>query len=166
MPFDLGPISHHNRDDVWSDALAPIIRTFSFSQLETVLYAFLPTRIEQHVPKTGIYAVDTFVITASVTLILTVAKLTLLLLTTILTRLKHKRDMELANQGYLTIVVEPAVAQDDYHISKLLISSCIIISAKPFSVISVQCLSSSTFASRLPRYPIQSNGFIYAETKL
>ncbi|CDH53032.1 mitochondrial chaperone bcs1-b [Lichtheimia corymbifera JMRC:FSU:9682] len=117
MPFDLGPISHHNSDDVWSDALAPIIRTFSFSQLETVLYAFLPTRIEQHVPKTGIYAVDTFVITASVTLILTVAKLTLLLLTTILTRLKHKRDMELANQGYLTIVVEPAVAQDDYHIT-------------------------------------------------
>lgn len=165
MPFDLGPISHPNSDDIWSDALAPIIRTFSFSQLETVLYAFLPTRIEQHVPKTGIYAVDTFVITASVTLILTVAKLTLLLLTTILTRLKHKRDMELANQGYLTIVVEPSVAQDDYHISKLPIGCCII-SAKPFSVISIQCLSPSTFPSCLPRYPIQSNGFIHAETKL
>ncbi|KAI7879995.1 P-loop containing nucleoside triphosphate hydrolase protein [Lichtheimia hyalospora FSU 10163] len=117
MPFDLGRISHSNSDDVWSDALAPIIRTFSFSQLEAVLYAFLPTRIEQHVPKTGIYAVDTFVITASVTLILTVAKLTLLLLTTIMTRLKHKRDAELAYQGDLSIVVEPVVAQDDYHIT-------------------------------------------------
>lgn len=121
MSFDLGPISHSNINDVWSEALAPIIRTFSFSQLETVLYAFLPTRIEQHVPKTGIYAVDTFVITASVTLILTVAKLTLLLLTTIMTRLKQKRNAELANQGYLTITVEPVVAQDDYHISKLYI---------------------------------------------
>ncbi|KAI9484672.1 P-loop containing nucleoside triphosphate hydrolase protein [Zychaea mexicana] len=112
-----------NSDDGINAALAPLFSTFSLPQLESVLYAFLPSRIERHVPKTGIYAVDTFVVTATVTFILVAAKIALLLANTVLKKSQRRHDSELETKGDIAIVIEPMTSQDEYHTSKLLFSS-------------------------------------------
>ncbi|KAI8380999.1 P-loop containing nucleoside triphosphate hydrolase protein [Radiomyces spectabilis] len=91
--------------------LAPILSQFSFPQLESVLYAYLPTRIDRLVHKTGIYAVDTFVVTASVTLVLVAAKLLFHFFTRTLKG--DKRTDRPLNDGEITVVIEPTT-QDDY----------------------------------------------------
>ncbi|KAI9247202.1 hypothetical protein BDA99DRAFT_258796 [Phascolomyces articulosus] len=104
-----------NEENGLQIALAPLFTIFSLPQLESILYAFLPSRIEQHIPKSNIYAVDTFVVTASVTFILVVARLTLLLGNTLLKRSQRRRDSDLASKGDIAIVIEPTASQDDYH---------------------------------------------------
>ncbi|KAI8138927.1 P-loop containing nucleoside triphosphate hydrolase protein [Fennellomyces sp. T-0311] len=107
--------NEQQNDDALSAALAPLFSTFSLPQLESVLYAFLPSRIERHVPKTGLYTVDTFVVTATVTFILVAAKLALLFATAVLKRTRRRHDLDLAAKGDIAIVVEPTASQDDYH---------------------------------------------------
>ncbi|KAG2218637.1 hypothetical protein INT45_000810 [Circinella minor] len=112
----------NNNDNGLDAALAPLFSIFSLPQLESVLYAFLPSRIEQHIPKTNIYTVDTFIVTATVTFILVVAKLTLLLGNTLLKHSQKKHDKDLKSKGEIAILIEPTASQDDYHTSKLLFS--------------------------------------------
>jgi hypothetical protein len=102
-----------------SSILAPLFSTFSFPQLETVLYAYLPTRLESYIHKTGIYAVDHFIVTATVTIVLVITKLIVKAVQPFLqpnTRKKHVKKQD------ISVLIEP-VHQDDYHSSKIFIET-------------------------------------------
>ncbi|CAO3593044.1 unnamed protein product [Absidia cylindrospora] len=47
-----------------SSILAPLFNIFSLHQIETLLYAYLPNRLDCCFEKTGIYSVDTFIVNA------------------------------------------------------------------------------------------------------
>lgn len=108
----------NNDEEVLSAALAPLFSTFSFHQLEAVLYAYLPTRLQEHVPKTGIYAVDTFVITATVTIVLVAAKVVLALLSMAINRLKRRQDSEVAAKGDIAVAIDASSTEDEFHSSE------------------------------------------------
>lgn len=109
------PSSDPNGDDL-SAILAPIFSCFSFPQLESVLYAYLPSRLEQHIHKTGIYAVDTFVVTATVTLLLVAAKLLLRFGTIFLNQWVRKSAAQ--HRSEIAVVIEPTQGQDEFSTSK------------------------------------------------
>lgn len=88
--------------------IAPLYNIFSSSQIESLLYAFLPIRLESY--KTGIYAIDTFVVTASVTLILVFLKL-------IVKSVDMLRPRHVNRSNEISVLVEPT-HHDDYHSSK------------------------------------------------
>lgn len=92
-----------------SSILAPVFSIFSYSQIESLLYAFLPIRLERH--KTGIYAIDTFVVTASVTLLLVIIKLVSKSIDT-LVHGQHKVN----TRNEISVIIEPT-HYDDYHSS-------------------------------------------------
>jgi hypothetical protein len=92
--------------------LSPLAHLVSFQQLETLLYAYLPTRLERYLEKTGIYSVDTFLINAVVTLLLVVVRVVVLACH----RLMNRVSTHDKHPG-ISIVVDPLV-QDDYRSSK------------------------------------------------
>ncbi|KAF7732305.1 hypothetical protein EC973_005201 [Apophysomyces ossiformis] len=93
--------------------LSRLYDIFSYSRLETVLFAYLPTKLERHVEKTGIYTVDTFVISAIATLIIVAIKISVQKIYHWVCSLKQPE----IRQDTITILVEPTV-QDDYRTSK------------------------------------------------
>ncbi|KAI9030756.1 P-loop containing nucleoside triphosphate hydrolase protein [Phycomyces nitens] len=97
-----------------SAILAPFFQTFTYSQLEAILYAYLPTQLESFIKKTNIYAVDTFIVTAIVTLVLIGAKLFIHLIEVISNYLQSNQR---SRHGEITVTVEPT-AYDAYHTSK------------------------------------------------
>ncbi|KAL0087898.1 P-loop containing nucleoside triphosphate hydrolase protein [Phycomyces blakesleeanus] len=106
-----------------STILAPFFQTFTFSQLEAILYAYLPTQLEFYIQKTGIYAVDTFLVTAIVTLVLIGAKLFIHLIGVISNLLLlHTQSYRRSRNGEITVTVEPT-AYDAYHTSKSTLST-------------------------------------------
>lgn len=103
-----------------SAALAPLQHVFSFPQFEALLYAYLPSKIDQRFPKTGIYAVDTFVCTATVTAVLTAVKVAIILAAVLYARARSRVHPELPSNDTIAILVEPIANSDDYHHSKSL----------------------------------------------
>lgn len=102
-----------------STILQPILSLFSLPQIESLLYIYLPTRIEKYVHKTGLYAVDTFVVTASVTLVLVLVKLIMKVLNAFT---NSKKNVKKADSFEISVIIEPAHV-DDYHSSKNTCSS-------------------------------------------
>jgi hypothetical protein len=98
-----------------STVLSPLFSLFSLPQIESLLYIYLPTRIEKYVHKTGLYAVDTFVVTASVTLVLVLVKLIMKVLNAFT---RTKRNVRKVDSLEISVIVEPTHA-DDYHSSKI-----------------------------------------------
>lgn len=81
------------------DLLDPLYKVFSFSQLELILQAYVPNQLSSYV-KTNIYTVDTFLVTAAVTLIVFLLKIFHKIMTDILLgNTKYK--------GGIKITVEP-----------------------------------------------------------
>lgn len=99
-------------DQDFTTILSPLAHLVSFQQLETLLYAYLPTRLERYLEKTGIYSVDTFLINAVVTLLLVVVRVVVLGCHRLMNRVStHDK------RPGISIVVDPLV-QDDYRSSK------------------------------------------------
>ncbi|KAG0193766.1 hypothetical protein DFQ28_003437 [Apophysomyces sp. BC1034] len=98
--------------------LKPLYETFSYTRLETVLYAYLPSKLEHHFQKTGIYAVDTFVISAIATLLIVAIKLLIQQVQGLALRDKQPKN----EKGKITVLIEPTT-QDDYRTSKSWIST-------------------------------------------
>lgn len=95
-----------------STILSPLFSLFSLPQIESLLYVYLPTRIEKYVHKTGLYAVDTFVVTASVTLVLVFVKLIMKGLQTL--RHPKKKSQKKSDALEISVIIEPTHV-DDYH---------------------------------------------------
>jgi uncharacterized membrane protein len=94
--------------------LSPLFTTFSFPQIESLLYAYVPNSLPQKY-KTGIYAVDTFAVTASCTILLVVVKLVIKLLSQVMNFKKLSKKVEISE--HISVVIEPT-HYDDYHSSK------------------------------------------------
>lgn len=111
-------MSNHQEQPPDSNDLASIIQplftTFSVPQIESLLYAYVPNTLPQKY-KTGIYAVDTFVVTASCTLLLVFLKLVIKALNQIINFKKISKKVEILEQ--ISVVIEPT-DYDDYHSSK------------------------------------------------
>lgn len=99
-----------------STILSPLFSLFSLPQVESLLYVYLPTRIEKYVHKTGLYAVDTFVVTASVTLVLVLVKLFMKALQSL--RHSKKKTPKSSDSLEISVIIEPTHV-DDYHSSKV-----------------------------------------------
>lgn len=83
----------------YSELLEPLYAVFSFTQLELILQAYVPTQLGDYI-KTNIYTVDTFLVTAAVTLIVFLIKLFHKIFTDIISG--RKRD-----NGAISVIVEP-----------------------------------------------------------
>lgn len=92
----------------FAETVAPIVSLFSASQIESLLYAFLPLRLEAY--KTGIYAIDTFMVTASVTVLIVLFKWIILIMSSM------RQKNELMSPKEISVLVDP-MHQDDYHSS-------------------------------------------------
>ncbi|KAI8986429.1 P-loop containing nucleoside triphosphate hydrolase protein [Pilobolus umbonatus] len=75
-------------------ALNPLLSMFSFTHLESILYAYLPTCINRYIQQTGIYAVDTFIITV--------------------TLIHSNLSTVKGSTNEISVIIDPC-HQDDYH---------------------------------------------------
>ncbi|KAH8551539.1 hypothetical protein BGW37DRAFT_44067 [Umbelopsis sp. PMI_123] len=101
--------------DSYLQVLSPLTPIFSYNQLETLLCAWVPNRLdgvlERHGLKSGLYVVDHFVVTATIALLLVSTKI-------LVTYVKHQisRRSIPKEQGTqsISVTIHPSIT-DSYH---------------------------------------------------
>jgi hypothetical protein len=101
--------------DPYSPILSPVLTLFSYSQLETLLCAWVPHRLdgvlERHGLKSGLYVIDHFVVTATIALLLVSVKL---LVTYIQQTLERRREPMERHYESISVTIHPFIT-DSYH---------------------------------------------------
>lgn len=136
-----------------SAALAPLQHIFSFPQFEALLYAYLPSKIDKHFLKTGIYSVDTFVCTATVTVVLTAVKVAVVLAALLYAHARSRVHPQPRVDDIVSILVEPIANNDDYRHGKSLYEEHATTDGKLLSLVNahvnLQCPQHPTYITKV-----------------
>jgi hypothetical protein len=101
--------------DNYMQILSPLVPLFSFTQLETLLCAWVPHRLDtvldRHGLKSGLYVVDHFIVTATIALLLVSAKF---IVTYCNSRWIRGRQRSESHDHTISVTIQPFIT-DSYH---------------------------------------------------
>jgi hypothetical protein len=104
--------------DTYLQVLSPLIPIFSYNQLETLLCAWVPHRLdgvlERHGLKSGLYVVDHFIVTATIALLIVSTKM---IVTYITHHFSRKPIPDGKGNQSISVTIHPSIT-DSYHNSQ------------------------------------------------